>query len=126
MTRAQRYSSHFYSILSIVIFSVIVQQYFWGPAKSLINSTRRRFFVTGQGQAINIKYRKVYGIACYLPTIDVKDTGNHAEKFVAADIIDLPRALIPLPRGLDVEEFNLCSKREIPDLDERQVSRLFR
>lgn len=37
--------------------------------------------------------------------IDVKDTGNNAEKFLAVDLAsDFPRALVPLPRGLDVQE----------------------
>jgi hypothetical protein len=68
MTRAQTYSVHFYSILSIAIFTYVLWQYTWGPTASFLNSARKRFFVSGQGRAVNINYRDVRGIACYIPT----------------------------------------------------------
>ena len=143
MTRAQYYSVHFYSVLSIVVFAYVLWQYTWGPTASFLASARKRFFVSGQGRAVDINYRDVRGIACYVPTcvvwcwlvacgctrwllapavschtpklsqpqtslqnrIDVKDTGNNAEKYLAADLAPgFPHALLPLPRGLDVQE----------------------
>lgn len=68
MTRAQYYAVHFYSVLSIVVFAYVLWQYTWGPTASFLASARKRFFVSGQGRAIDINARDVRGIACYVPT----------------------------------------------------------
>ena len=112
-THAQHLSVRFYSILSVGIFGVIAQQFFWAPAKTLINATRRHFYVTGQGAAMMIPYRRVFGIFAYVPTLDVRDGGGNFEKWLAANLVNVPRDLVPLPKGLDLEENNLCAPREL-------------
>ena len=102
------------------------QSYFWYPISVLFNSIRRRFTVEGQGKAVNIPYRKVFGISAYVPLLHVIDSGNNNENWVACDTKDVPRELIPIQHGLDVDEHNLCSRREFPQLSEAELRLRFR
>lgn len=67
----------------------------------------------------------MFGVAAYVPLIHAIDIGSNNENWVACDVGNLPRSLIPIQYSLDVNEHNLCSREELKGLSEAEFQLRF-